>query len=579
MSWNDISSGACFERAPVTEGSPSPGATLFVPFTVAPRGSKTIVLRLAWYSGRSNLRLGKDLERAAVLPVIQDTYRAWYQNRFAGIDAVTAFWIERYDALRAASRRFSDTFYDTSLPPEVVEAAAANLTILKSPTVMRQADGRLWSWEGCSDNSGCCHGSCTHVWNYAQAVPHLFPSLERTLRETEFGPSQDEKGHQQFRSALPIRAVAHDFHAAADGQLGGIMKVFRDWRISGDTDWLRGLWPQVRASIDYCIAEWDPGRKGWLEEPHHNTYDIEFWGPDGMCTSFYLGALKAAVLMGSALGEDVSVYALLLEKGTRLMEEQLFDGEYFVQKIQWEGLRAKSPLDVQSFGGTYSPEARELLKKEGPKYQYGTGCLSDGVLGAWLALVCGVGPILDNGKVASHLQAVHRYNLKQDLSSHPNPQRPSYACGAEGGLLLCTWPKGGQLSLPFVYSNEVWTGIEYQVASHLMLLGHVGEGLEIVRLCRDRYDGRVRNPYNEYECGHWYARAMSSYALLQGLSGTRYDAVDRILHIEPSVRGDFRSFIATATGYGIAGVRKGRPFIEVKHGKIDVAEIKYRAGV
>jgi hypothetical protein len=579
MAWDDISNGACLERAPVTEGSPSPGATLFVPFKVAARGSKTIILRLAWYTGRSNLRLGKDPERPAVLPVIQDTYRAWYQNRFAGIDAVTAFWAEQYDVLRAASQRFSDAFYETSLPPELVEAAAANLTILKSPTVMRQADGRLWSWEGCSDNSGCCHGSCTHVWNYAQAVPHLFPSLERTLRETEFGPSQDEKGHQQFRSALPIRPVAHDFHAAADGQLGGIMKAFRDWRISGDTDWLRKIWPQVRASLDYCIAEWDPGRKGWLEEPHHNTYDIEFWGPDGMCTSFYLGALKAAVLMGSALGEDVSAYSSIVEKGTGLMEEQLFNGEYFIQKIQWEGLRAKSPLEVQTLGGAYSPEARELLKKEGPKYQYGTGCLSDGVLGAWLALVCGVGRILDNGKVASHLKAVHRYNLKQDLSSHPNPQRPSYACGAEGGLLLCTWPKGGQLSLPFVYSNEVWTGIEYQVASHLMLLGQVEEGLEIVRLCRDRYDGRVRNPFNEYECGHWYARAMSSFALLQGLSGTRYDAVDRILYIEPAIPGDFRSFIATATGYGIAGVRKGRPFVDVKQGKIDFAEIKYRAKV
>ena len=112
---------------------------------------------------------------------------------------------------------------------------------------------------------------------------------------------------------------------------------------------------------------------------------------------------------------------------------------------------------------------------------------------------------------------MHKYNLKHDLSGYANPQRPTYACGAEGGLLLCTWPKGGELSLPFVYSNEVWTGIEYQVASHLMLMGRVQEGLEVVRACRDRYDGRVRNPFDEYECGHWYARAMSSYALLFGL--------------------------------------------------------------
>ena len=192
-----------------------------------------------------------------------------------------------------------------------------------------------------------------------------------------------------------------------------------------------------------------------------------------------------------------------------------------------------------------------------------------------MALVCGVGPVLEGKKVASHLRAVHKYNLKQDLTAHPNPQRPSYACGAEGGLLLCTWPKGGELSLPFVYSNEVWTGIEYQVASHLLLLGLVEEGLEVVRTARNRYDGRVRNPFNEYECGHWYARAMSSYGLLQGLSGARYDAVEKTLYLEPRVRGDFRSFLATETGYGTVGIKQGKPFVEVKSGAIQIKQIKY----
>jgi hypothetical protein len=401
--------------------------------------------------------------------------------------------------------------------------------------------------------------------------------LERTLRETEFGPSQSDAGHQTFRASLPIRPVEHDFHAAADGQLGGIMKVFREWRISGDTEWLRGLWPKVRKSLDYCIETWDPGHKGLVEEPHHNTYDIEFWGPDGMCTSFYLGALTAAIQMGKALGEDTPLYSELLAKGTRAAETDLFNGEYFVQRIEWKNLRAKNPVEVKSFGGAYSPEAMALMEKEGPKYQYGNGCLSDGVLGSWLAEVCGVGQVLDRSKVASHLKAIHQYNLKHDLSDYANPQRPSYAFGSEGGLLLCTWPKGGELSLPFVYSNEVWTGIEYQVAAHLMGLGLIKEGLEIVRTCRDRYDGQIRNPFNEYECGHWYARAMSSYALLQGLSGARYDAIDKILYLQPSLKGDFQCFFAAAKGYGTVGVKKGKPFYDPEHGTLEIREIKYMA--
>jgi hypothetical protein len=178
--------------------------------------------------------------------------------------------------------------------------------------------------------------------------------------------------------------------------------------------------------------------------------------------------------------------------------------------------------------------------------------------------------VADPEKVRSHLKSVYRYNLKRNLSDHINPQRPGFALGDEGGLLLCTWPRGGKLSLPFVYSNEVWTGIEYQVASHLMMHGLVDEGLEIVRTCRKRYDGRVRNPFNEYECGHWYARAMASYALIQALTGVRYDAVTRSLYIDSQIGESFSSFLSTETGFGTVGLKKGKPFIRVTYGNIDI---------
>lgn len=574
MVWRDIADGACYDRPPVSEGTPAPGASLFVPFQLGPGESRTIGVRLAWYAGRTDLRVGKDLPETVTRP--KETYRPWYAGRFRDIGELTAFWRAHYDGLKAKAECFAQCFHSSTLPPEVIEAVAANLSILKSPTILRQTDGRLWGWEGCADKNG--QGAlCTHVWNYAQAIPHLFPALERTLRETEFGPSQETNGKQTFRSGLPIRPILHEEFDATDGQLGGIMKVHRDWRISGDPEWLRRIWPKVRVSLDYGIALWDPRHTGCPEEPQHNTYDIEFWGANGMGAGIYLGALQAAILMGQALGEQVDDYAALVEKGTRRAQEQLFDGEYFYQRTEWQNLRAKLPKDPKTWtGDSFSSEAMALMAKEGPNYQYGTGCLSDGVIGSWFALVCGVGQILDASKVRSHLQAVHRHNLKSNLSAHVNPDRPTYACGAEGGLLLCTWPKGGRGSLPFVYSDEVWTGIEYQVASHLMLMGFVAEGLEVVRTCRDRYDGRVRNPFDEYEWGHWYARAMASYALLQGLSGARYDAVEKVLQLQPNIAGDFRCFLSTATGYGTVGVRAGQPFLEVRSGAIEVKKINYQ---
>ena len=576
ITWESIMKGETRTIDPVDQGAP--GASLYVPFTLEAGGKKVIRLMMAWYVPDSNMKLGKDSEEPddeecddSACVCNDPYYRPWYSGKFRDIEDVVTYWKTNYTDLRSKSDLFRETFYNTTLPAEVTEAIAANLTILKSPTVLRQTDGKLWSWEGCSDNSGCCAGSCTHVWNYAQAIPHLFPQLERTLRETEYFPGQNLEGHQTFRAALPIRPVAATFYAAADGQLGGIMKLYRDWRISGNSEWLGKMYPKAVESIDYCIRTWDPRSTGTLEEPHHNTYDIEFWGPDGMCTSFYLGALKAITEMGTFLGEDVQKYQSLYEGGRKALESELYDGEYFIQKIQWTGLNAPDPVIVSSkaMGTSYSDEGLKLLQQEGPKYQYGKGCLSDGVLGAWIAEMCGLKDIIDPVKVASHLNAIHKYNFKPDLSDHSNPQRPSYAFGDDGGLLLCTWPKGEMLSLPFVYSNEVWTGIEYQVASHLMLMGETDKALEIVRTCRDRYDGRNRNPFNEYECGHWYARALASYGMLQGLTGIRYDAVTGELLIN-SQNKDFTSFISTATGFGNAGMKDGKPFIDVKYGEIPV---------
>ena len=232
---------------------------------------------------------------------LSDKYRPWYSSRFANIEEVADYWMKNYNTLKEKTELFTDAFYATTLPAEVVEAVAANLTILKSPTIFRQYDGRMWNWEGCGNEYGSCYGSCTHVWNYAQAIPHLFPKMERTLRETEFFVSQAKNGHQAFRSALPIRPIRHNFHAAADGQLGGIMKVYRDWHIYGNDEWLKLIYSYVQNSLDYCINTWDPKRKGVIEEPHHNTYDIEFWGPSGMINSYYTGALQAFVAMGEHL--------------------------------------------------------------------------------------------------------------------------------------------------------------------------------------------------------------------------------------------------------------------------------------
>ncbi len=592
MLWNDIEAGraveATREENEGTENTPGanvPGGSIAVEFTLQPGESKTVVVNCTWYVPDSSLRLGHEFEDqkdsacsaccCGQKDLSLERYKPWYTKKFKSIDEVQQFASEHRERLYTATKLFSDTFYSMTLPDEVIEAVAANLTIIKSPTVLRQTDGRLWCWEGCCDSGGCCAGSCTHVWNYAQAICHLFPELERGMRETEHIDSQNEDGHQNFRASLPIGATAHDFHAASDGQLGGIIKLYRDFTICGDVAWLSQYWEAAQASIEYCIHTWDKKEEGVLREPHHNTYDIEFWGADGMCSSFYIGALAAMVEIGTVLGKEVSRYQALKDKGVAYLAEHLYNGEYYYHEVEWETLEAKLPdVGDVALNDAMSAEAIALIHQYGPKYQYGTGCISDGVLGFWMAQVAGLGIVADEDKIHQHLNSIYKYNFKENLFEHANPQRPGYCLGEESGLLLCTWPNGNKPALPFVYSDEVWTGIEYQVASHLILFGEVEKGLQLVKATRARYNGRVRNPYDEYECGHWYARAMASYALIESFTGIRYDAYSKTMYINPKMEGDFDSFLSTDTGYGLAGVKDGKPYINVISGTIDVHHIQ-----
>lgn len=577
--WREISTGEFVENdgiLPADDPNSRNGGSILSSYVLQPGERVTLPVLISWHFPNSFLSVGSAPACGCVGSRLEScqappAWRPFYVSQWRDAKEVCAYVSDNFDSLRSRTLMFQKALISSSVPNEVLDAVCSNLAILKSPTVLRQENGNIWAWEGCFPQSGCCHGSCTHVWNYAQAMPHLFPALERTLREQEYERSMDEKGHVNFRSALPDGPAPHDFHAAADGQLGGIMKLFRDWRIFGDRGWLERLYPLAKRSLEYCISIWDPDERGGLFEPHHNTYDIEFWGPDGMCGSVYVGALSAMTAMAEYLGhtKDHNRYQKLAHTAARFMDDHLFNGEYYRQTVLWEGLRNTSFAESLSQEGENASELFHLLQKEGPRYQYGEGCLSDGVIGAWMARIYDLETPLSKENVRSSLQAIFRHNFKSDLSSHACTQRPGYAMGHEPGLLLCTWPRGGKPTLPFVYSDEVWTGIEYQVASHLIEEGFTKEGLTIVKSLRSRYDGRVRNPFNEYECGSYYARAMASYALMGALSGFRYSAVDKTLRIKPKiVATPFRAFFSTSSGYGVIQLDQKNLTIRMIEGEI-----------
>lgn len=504
--------------------------------------------------------------------VEQPIWRNYYATVWRDAWDVARYTLRQRPRLEGESRAFQEALFSSSLPAHVIDAVASQAAILKTTTCLRLSDGTFWAFEGSLNSSGCCPGTCTHVWNYAQTLAYLFPALERSSREADYRYDLAEDGHMTFRMPLPLGTPGgRSYHAAADGQHGSIMRAYREWLISGDDGFLKRIWPAMKKAMAYTWRYWDADRDGVMEGVQHNTYDIEFWGPNSMLGSYYLGALRAMEEIAVRLGEaDLAAeYRRLFESGRAWLDRELFNGDYYEQRVNRQAPRdPEGPAAATGAGGE-------------PLYQYGPGCLSDQLIGEWYATMLGLGHLLDPGHVRKTLASIFRHNWIEDLYSHHNPQR-IYAVDDEKGLILCSWPRGGRPADPFYYSDEIWTGIEYQVASHLIYEGMVDEGLAIVRAARERHDGRRRNPWNEFECGHHYARAMSSYALLLALSGFRYSAPEQRLAFGPRLHEQgFNCFWGVGSGWGTytQRIRKNRATaaIAARYGSLTLREVELPA--
>ncbi len=475
-----------------------------------------------------------------------------YAVKFPDAWTAARYIVKNFRRLREETLRFEQTLFGSTLPGAVLDAVSSQMSTIRTNTTMwldspsSDRGGRIFAFEGCSETEGCCPMNCTHVWNYEQSMAHLYPSLERTMRVTDYEQNVHRGGAMVFRTTLPVGGGLGLWNAdkpAADGQFGTVVKVHREWRISGDDKFLKRLWPAVKESIEFAwkgFAKWDADRDGVLEGIQHNTYDIDFFGPNTMCGSLYLAALLAGAEMADAVGDPRAAkqFRKIFASGSGKYDRMLFNGEYYVQRV------TESDRPYKTFWGKKIPAGR-------PKYQYARGCLSDQLLGQWTAHVAGLGYVLPPDHVRKALRSIMRYNFEADLSDHNSVQR-TYALNEEAGLLNCTWPKGRREKYPFPYSDEVWTGIEYQVAAHMIYEGFIDEGLALVAAVRDRHDGVARNPWNEFECGDHYARAMASWSLLLALSGQWYDGRAGRLTMKPVIsRKDFACIFTGADAYGL----------------------------
>jgi non-lysosomal glucosylceramidase len=517
--WDDFGSdGQLTERA--IGDADAPVASLAVKVNVPPYAVRDITFLLTWhFPNRRTWTPADCCEDDACCP--GDRVGNYYATQYHDAWDVAVQVADALPEGEAETLKFVRAFCDSDLPQVVKEAALYNLSTLRSQSCFRTEDGRFYGFEGCSDHTGCCLGSCTHVWNYEQATAFLFGDLAKSMRETEFAHATQDDGLMSFRVHLPLERAREQGLAAADGQMGCLMKLYRDWRLSGDDAMLKALWPQARRALEFCWAQggWDADVDGVMEGCQHNTMDVEYYGPNPQMETWYLGALRAVEEMAKHLGHERFAARChdLFERGSQWTDEHLFNGEYYEQDV-----RPPSEGAIIAPGLRIGMGAEDL---QSPAMQLGAGCLVDQLVGQYMAHVCGLGYLLDPDRVSRTLQSIAKYNFREGFHDHFNHMR-SFILGDESGLLMATYPRGRRPQRPFPYYNEVMTGFEYTAAIHMLYEGQISDGLRVIQAIRDRYDGRKRSPFDEAECGHHYARAMASWAAVLALTGFDYSGVD-----------------------------------------------------
>ena len=453
--------------------------------------------------------------------IIKNYYAHWGKPR-----EVIDLMQKKYEYYNDMAHKFVDALFSTNVPEALIDALSTNLTTIRTQTCFRVEGGNFYGWEGCFDFEGSCPGNCTHVWNYAQSLAYFFPELERNMRETEYLTELRENGKMNFRAMYFLDNFYDDFHPASDGQLGSIVRVYREWKISGDDEFLRRLWPGIKLSVQFALNSWDLDNDGVLEAMQHNTYDIEFYGISTLANSIWITALSALAIMADYLGDtDYAAWARETEVYvSKVLDEVCYNGEYYSQNIE----------DVDAH-----------------KYQYGSGVLADQLLGVTWARQLDLPISLDEEHVKSAVYAIYKYNIPAAIRETVNLQR-GYAFNDERGLLLCTWPSGNKPRIPFVYSDEVWPGVEYSVASLLLSSGFDDEAIDMVEHVRNRFNGKTRNPFNEPECGHHYARSLASFGPYMEYVGLRVDTPNKKLSLRVKDSGSY--FVIANNAWGTVEV-------------------------
>ncbi len=533
---------------------------------------KTVSFILSWYypnlhrkeSGFHNLKNRANL-------------RYNYSSRFSSSSDVANYISANFGRLSNTTKDWVATWYDSSLPTWFLDRTFVNTGTLATTSCYLLDDitddpdneGRFYAMEGVYLG----HGTCTHVFHYEQALGRVFPNLARQLREQiDYGLSFKEDGVIGYRGELSGIGHHDGRGYAVDGHAGTILRTYREHTMSSDNTFLKNNWAKIKKSIQYMIAhdkEKTGKADGILEGIQYNTLDRMWYGKIAWISSMYNAVLKAGEAMALDMGDKrfAKECRAISEKGFKNMNDQLFNGEYFINILDPE-----NPESPNSY----------------------LGCHIDQVLGQSWAIQAGLQRVLPKVETQKALASLHKYNFQKDIGDYLNTAKIKpvrfYALPGEAGTVMCSFPNGGEEKAPgkvkneweklvVGYFSECMTGFTYQAAGHMIAEGLVDEGMEIIKAIHDRYDPVKRNPYNEVEYGNHYTRAMSSYGAFVAASGFKYHGPKGELSFDPKVNPeDFKSAFITAGAWGTFQQERKKDeqynMVKVNYGELNLTQVE-----
>ncbi len=524
-------------------------ATLAPRVTVAPGETKKVRFILAW-SVPVNYNYWAPCKKKVGDKEVDVTWKNYYATVFPTSADSAQYALENWSRLYKETLRFKEELFSQTLPGKIIEAISSTICVLKSPTVWRLEDGSFYGWEGSQEIVGSCEGTCTHVWNYAYAMPFLFPRLERSIRDLDYTYNYKHAGKMEFRMALPLgREDYVPNHACVDGQMGGVFKTYREWKICGDDEWLKKNWEHVKGALEYAWHpdnedHWDSNKDGVLEGRQHNTLDTEQFGASSWLEGYYILGLRAAAEMAEYLGEDdkAKEYRDLAEKGRAYLDKELFNGRYYYHNVDLNDYSVVEPY--KDAADIWNEEVGEI------KYQIGEGSEIDQVGAQWHSDILGLGQIFDPNQLKTALNFMYEHNFKKTMRNTYNPWR-LFCIDDEAGAVICDYPEGARIpAIPLPYAQETMHGFEYMLAAQLIKSGMIDKGLEVIAGVRDRYDGEKRNPFNEIECGSNYARNMATFSYIPLFSGFIFDMPHKTIGFKPILKGHFKAIWSLDPAWG-----------------------------